>query len=188
MHAHAVENLLLSLSPGSKVLDVGEFKFRTLPFPSDQSKPTPPTPSPPFETGCGSGYLLAIFHQFTGPTGLVLGIEHIPSLVALSRDNLAKSPSTLAALSSNPPSIKVICADGRKGSPPQETPEGGFDAIHVGAAAPVVEPELLNSLKKGGRMFIPVGGSDEDQNVWVYDKGLDGTVTKEKLFGVRYIP
>ena len=52
MHAHACENLLGFLKPGSKVLDVG----------------------------CGSGYLLGIFHQLVQPRGVVVGIDHIQGL------------------------------------------------------------------------------------------------------------
>ena len=136
MHAHAVEDLLPALIPGANVLDVG----------------------------CGSGYLLAVFRHLVGPTGLVCGIDHLPVLTSLSESNLRKSSFGTDALDSEPPTIKVVCADGRLGSAVEDTPEGGWDAIHVGAAAPEMPKELLKQLAKGGRMFVPVG-SDE-QAVW----------------------
>lgn len=81
--------------------------------------------------GCGSGYLLGIFNQLVYPGGTVLGIEHIQGLVDLSRNNLAREPATRAAMTSSPPSILLALCDGRKGSPPEMTPKGGWDAIHV---------------------------------------------------------
>jgi len=38
------------------------------------------------------------------------------------------------------------------------------------------------------RLFVPVGDANGDQYIWVVDKAVDGTVTREKLFGVRYVP
>lgn len=62
MHAHATENLLSFLKPGSRVLDVGS----------------------------GSGYSCAVFHHIVGDTGKVVGIDHIDELVISSRDNLKR--------------------------------------------------------------------------------------------------
>ncbi|CAG8778617.1 8446_t:CDS:2, partial [Racocetra persica] len=59
MHAHALENLSPFLRPGMKVLDVG----------------------------CGSGYLTACLAEMVGPEGKVIGIDHIPQLVNLAKDN-----------------------------------------------------------------------------------------------------
>ncbi|PWY99538.1 putative l-isoaspartyl protein carboxyl methyltransferase [Testicularia cyperi] len=85
MHAHACENLLPFLQPGSKVLDVGS----------------------------GSGYTLAIFHKLVGEEqGSVLGIDHIQGLVDRANSNLADD-GLKHALDSG--SIKNICADGRLG-------------------------------------------------------------------------
>ena len=87
-------------------------------------------------TGCGSGYLLPIFHLLVSPrtaapigdaTGLVLGIDHLPDLTDLATRNLKKSFADELASSK----IKVITADGRLGAPKGELPEGGWDAIHV---------------------------------------------------------
>ncbi|BGP39788.1 hypothetical protein JCM10450v2_003759 [Rhodotorula kratochvilovae] len=166
MHANAVENLESFLQPGANVLDVGS----------------------------GSGYLLGIFHSLVQPGGSVLGIDHIPGLVSLAKVNLAKDPATAGALCSEedgPPApggggMRCIVADGREGAPEGYVPEGGWQAIHVGAAAPSLPPALIAQLASPGRMFIPVG--THDQAIFQVDKDADGRVTKKMLYGVRYVP
>src|SRR5262249_50121283 len=90
--------------------------------------------------------------------------------------------------------------DGRHGWPPAleddrlGVEEDGrvavYDAIHVGASATEVHDQLLAQLKAPGRMFIPVDddGSGWGQHVWTIDKDANGTVSRQKLFGVRYVP
>ncbi|SGY48341.1 BQ5605_C001g00643 [Microbotryum silenes-dioicae] len=160
MHAHAVENLEGLLQPGASVLDVV------------------------FSIGCGSGYLIAIFHALVGPSGLVVGIDHIPQLTSLARTNLLKAPSTSSALTAG--SIKLVPADGRRGAPSEVFPSEGFDCIHVGAASPVWPTELVKQLKSPGRMFVPIG--EDEQEVFQIDKDRNGEVSSQKLFGVRYVP
>lgn len=124
-----------------------------------------------------------IFHHLVAPSGKVIGLDHLSSLVELSRSNLLKSPSTAEALKSG--SIQLLSADGRKGCPLEFLPEGGFDVIHVGASAPTLPEPLVQQLKRGGRMFIPIG--ETDQAVYQIDKDEEGKVTQTRLFGVRYI-
>ncbi|KAK4688105.1 hypothetical protein P7C73_g2013, partial [Tremellales sp. Uapishka_1] len=59
-------------------------------------------------------------------------------------------------------------------------------AIHVGAAAPEIPQPLIDQLATPGRMFIPVGIGHQD--IWQVDKAVDGKVTRQKLFGVNYVP
>lgn len=156
MHAHALENLLPFLQPGSRVLDVGS----------------------------GSGYLAAVLHYLvtdtdTGVTGTVVGIDHIPELVEWSVDNLRRD-NLGAEVDSE--LIKMVVGDGRAGYPPSAP----FDAIHVGAAAPMVPEPLINQLKSPGRMFILVGTGM--QQVIQVDKDADGNVTQKELFNVVYVP
>ncbi|EEA19743.1 hypothetical protein TMatcc_009887 [Talaromyces marneffei ATCC 18224] len=173
MHAHACEYLIDFLRPGSRVLDIGS----------------------------GSGYLThVIANLITDPSspptdadGHVIGIEHIQELVDLSRDNMNKSEDGRNFLSSG--KVQFLCEDGRKG-----WPQGGpYDAIHVGAAAVELHATLVDQLQAPGRMFIPVESESREgglrqvgmgtgQYIWVVDKKADGTVVKEKVFAVSYVP
>ena len=63
---------------------------------------------------------------------------------------------------------------------------GPYDAIHVGAAAPVIPDALVEQLASPGRMFIPVGTLM--QNILHVDKDSDGKVTQKEIMGVRVSP
>ncbi|GAA5928953.1 uncharacterized protein JCM15063_004016 [Sporobolomyces koalae] len=168
MHAHAIENLEPFLQPGARVLDIGS----------------------------GSAYLLSIMHQLVSPTGSVLGIDHLDRIVEQGLENLSRDPTTRAHLdigvnsTERRPSITNIVADGRIGVPRTHlgSNDGKFSAIHVGAAAPEFPQALIDQLAKPGRMFVPVGPDRGEQHIWQIDKHRDGTVTRERLFAVRYIP
>lgn len=128
-------------------------------------------------------------HLVESNTSLVVGIDHLPSLVTLARDNLARSsPFIKAALDSG--HIRLCCADGRQGVPPELLPAEfqGFDAIHVGAAARSLPDALVAQLKRGGRMWIPLEDDVGNQSITTVDKTLDGEIVQTKLFGVRYVP
>lgn len=75
-----------------------------------------------------------------------------------------------------------VVVDGRQGWP-EFAP---YDAIHVGAAAPEIPPALIEQLKPGGRLVIPVGTIS--QELKVVDKNADGTVHIQSETGVRYVP
>jgi protein-L-isoaspartate(D-aspartate) O-methyltransferase len=134
------------------------------------------------------------------PSGLVVGVEHIPQLVTLSLANLRKSPLTSSILSTSPtttvPSssstvIQILQSDGRLG----HKESAPYDAIHVGAAAKGFPEELIKQLKAPGRMFIPVEEDDgrheyrqSAQYIYVVDKDEEGKVTKTRRDGVMYVP
>ncbi|CAN4085938.1 unnamed protein product [Withania somnifera] len=151
MHAMCLELLEDKLQPGMHALDVGS----------------------------GTGYLTACFAMMVGPQGLVVGVEHIPELVAWSIKNVA---SSAAAPLLKEGSLSLHVGDGRKGWP-EHAP---YDAIHVGAAAADVPQDLINQLKPGGRMVIPVGTFFQDLKV--IDKKLDGSISIRSETSVRYVP
>lgn len=133
------------------------------------------------DIGSGSGYLTAVFANLVGPSGTVVGIDHIQPLVDMAGYNMAKSDQGLRMLESG--QVKFILGDGRKGW------AGGapYDAIHVGAAAAEHHGELTEQLKAPGRLFVPVS-EGERQYIFVVNKREDGSVQREKLFGVQYVP
>jgi protein-L-isoaspartate(D-aspartate) O-methyltransferase len=169
MHGHACEYLIDYLKPGSRVLDIGS----------------------------GSGYLTHVLANLVTDSseiaaqGQVIGIDHISELTDLARENMDKSEEGRELQASK--KVEFITADGRLG-----WKEGApYDAIHVGAAAEKLHPTLVDQLRAPGRLFIPVesehDGSARDilsggQYIWVVDKQEDGTVHKEKVFQVSYVP
>ncbi|KAH7382791.1 protein-L-isoaspartate O-methyltransferase [Cadophora sp. MPI-SDFR-AT-0126] len=168
MHASAAESLLPYLKPGCRVLDIGS----------------------------GSGYLTAVLAELVNPqkdssgdagVARVVGLEHIKALRDLGERNMSKSEKGREMLKDG--RVSFVVGDGRKGWTQGEDGEKGWDAIHVGAAAVELHQELVDQLRSPGRIFIPVedfrGGG---QYIWVVDKDANGTVTKKKTYGVRYVP
>lgn len=167
MHGHACEYLIDYLQPGAHVLDIGS----------------------------GSGYLTHVIANLVADTrsssddGLVIGVDHIPALVELARNNMNKSQEGRKLQSTG--QVKFIAADGRLG-----WKDGApYDAIHVGAAAETLHPVLIDQLRAPGRLFIPVESEQnsisslgEGQWIWVVDKAADGSVHKKKVFQVSYVP
>ncbi|KAK1683733.1 hypothetical protein QYE76_044581 [Lolium multiflorum] len=131
------------------------------------------------DVGSGSGYLTACFAMMVGPEGRAVGIEHIPELVVASTENVERSA---AAPLLKDGSLSFHVSDGRLGWPDVAP----YDAIHVGAAAPEIPQPLLEQLKPGGRMVIPVGTYSQD--LQVIDKNTDGSTSVRNDASVRYVP
>ncbi|CAN8306637.1 unnamed protein product [Cochlearia groenlandica] len=131
------------------------------------------------DVGSGTGYLTGCFALMVGAEGRVVGVDHIPELVDMSKKNIGKS---VAAPLLKKGSLSLHVGDGRKGW--QEF--APYDAIHVGAAASEIPQALLDQLKPGGRMVIPVG--TYFQELKVIDKSEDGSIKVHTVTSVRYVP
>lgn len=102
------------------------------------------------EIGTGSGYHAALCAEIVSPTGeplegLVVTVEVIAKLARFAKENLKRAGYYGR--------VHLIVADGSAGAPVRAT----FDKILVTAAAPRVPPPLLEQLKEGGILVIPVG-------------------------------
>ncbi|CAI9280464.1 unnamed protein product [Lactuca saligna] len=131
------------------------------------------------DVGSGTGYLTACFALMVGPQGHAIGVDHIPELVTLSIKNIEKSA---AAPLLKDGSLALHVGDGREGW----VEFAPYDAIHVGAAAPEIPQPLIDQLKPGGRLVIPVG--NVFQELKVVDKKEDGSVSVRSETSVRYVP
>jgi protein-L-isoaspartate(D-aspartate) O-methyltransferase len=65
---------------------------------------------------------------------------------------------------------------------------GPFDAVIVTAAASHIPPPLIEQLKPGGRMAIPVGPPYRVQHLMLIEKHEDGSVTQRNVMPVRFVP
>lgn len=124
------------------------------------------------EVGTGSGYQAAVLAEIVST---VYSIEVIPALGNEARRRLAELGYR---------NIEVRIGDGYAGWP-EKAP---FDGIVVTAAAPRVPKALVDQLKPGGRMVIPVGGEMEIQYLSVLTKRADGGVDEKRVLPVRFVP
>ncbi len=130
------------------------------------------TKSKVLEIGTGSGYQAAVLNELTPH---VYTIEIVKPLARRTRDILTKRGYG---------SIKTKIGDGYKGW----AEHAPFDAIIVTCAPEDVPPPLIEQLKPGGRMIIPVGGAAWTQELVLLTKDSQGTVSRENLMPVRFVP
>ena len=123
------------------------------------------------EIGTGSGYQAAVLAYLGGE---VYTLELLKELAD-------RTQKTLTSL--NPDQVRVRCGDGYAGWP-EEAP---FDAIIVTAAPERVPEILLEQLKDGGKMIIPVGEAHSVQWLKLITK-VSGQITGEDLLPVRFVP
>jgi len=121
------------------------------------------------EIGTGSGYQAAVLGEIAGE---VYTIEIIKDLAISSKKRLKDLGYK---------NIFVIHGDGYQGMPDNAP----FDAIVVTAAPLAIPERLVEQLKVGGRMIIPVGDfSQELLRITRTENGFQ----KEKLLPVRFVP
>jgi protein-L-isoaspartate(D-aspartate) O-methyltransferase len=124
------------------------------------------------EIGTGSGYQAAVLshlcrHVFT--------VERWRELQKGANRRLAELGIA---------NVTTIIGDGWIGWPPQAP----YDRIIVTAAAPEPPRALIDQLKPGGRMIIPLGQTRDTQSLVEIDKTETGATTKKPLLPVRFVP
>jgi protein-L-isoaspartate(D-aspartate) O-methyltransferase len=123
------------------------------------------------EIGTGSGYQAAILSHLT-PN--VYSIEIIPELASAARDRLRQLGYA---------AVQVKTGDGYRGWP-EHAP---FGAVIVTCAPDHVPEPLVEQLKEGGRMVIPVGPEDGPQTLYLLRKERGKLVTTT-VIAVKFVP
>lgn len=124
------------------------------------------------EVGSGSGYQAAVLSRLVRE---VHSIEIIPELARECRARLARLGY---------PNITIHEGDGYYGL----ESEAPFDAIVVTAAASYIPPPLVQQLKPGGRLVIPVGTPFAVQHLMLVEKNQQGEISMRQLLPVQFVP
>jgi protein-L-isoaspartate(D-aspartate) O-methyltransferase len=124
------------------------------------------------EVGTGSGYQAAILAELVDH---VYSIEIIDALATRAKSDLARLGYK---------NITTRLGDGYYGW----EEHGPFDAIVVTAAASHVPPPLIEQLKPGGRMVIPVGSRFLTQTLLLLEKTEKGEIITRQFGAVRFVP
>ena len=124
------------------------------------------------EIGTGSGYQAAILGELVREVCTVeivrpLGEEAARRLARMRYDN-----------------VHVHVGDGYQGWPAHAP----FDAIIVTCAPERVPKPLVDQLKTGGRMCVPVGPMRGSQELFLLIKQTDGTLAQQSVLPVRFVP
>jgi protein-L-isoaspartate(D-aspartate) O-methyltransferase len=124
------------------------------------------------EVGTGSGYQAAVL---SGLVSEVFTIEIVEPLADMAKERLLRLGYQ---------NIRLRTGDGYHGWPD----EAPFDGIVVTAAASHIPPPLVEQLKPGGRMVIPVGSRFTVQQLILIEKSTTGKITTRQMLPVRFVP
>jgi protein-L-isoaspartate(D-aspartate) O-methyltransferase len=124
------------------------------------------------EIGTGTGYQAAILSRLAS---MVYSIERIPELAQTAQQRLKNLGYD---------NVEIRCGDGYPGWP-ENAP---FDGIIVTAAAACIPTTLLEQLKPGGRMVIPIGLPHRHQDLMLITSNQQGETDINKVLGVAFVP
>jgi len=124
------------------------------------------------EIGTGSGYQAAVLAELAGTVYTVEIVEPLAREAAGRLKQLGYR------------NVVAKSGDGYQGWP-EHAP---FDAIMVTAAPREVPQPLIEQLKPGGRLVVPVGGQATGQELLLIEKKPDGTVARSNILAVRFVP
>lgn len=124
------------------------------------------------EIGAGSGYAAAVIGQVARQ---VIGIERHAELARLAAERMDRLGYS---------NVRIIAGDGTRGYPA----EAPFDVIVAAASGSHVPKALLDQLKPGGRIVMPLGDPGSTQSLVKVTKRADGSLDQENLCAVRFVP
>lgn len=124
------------------------------------------------EIGTGSGYLTAV---------LARTVEEVYSIeiIAALHERAAKLLGELGVDNAH-----LILSDGNEGY----STAAPYDAVIVSAAARRIPPALVDQLKTGGRLCVPLGAASETQRLCLVRKFDDERIACSELDYVRFVP
>lgn len=123
------------------------------------------------EVGTGSGYQTAVLAELTDK---VYSIEIVEELENIARSSLADLGYT---------TITVKHGDGYGGWEKYSP----FDKIIITAAADHIPAPLIEQIKEGGRLIMPVGDTNKVQDLTLIEK-VNGELKTSQVCGVRFVP
>lgn len=123
------------------------------------------------EIGTGSGYQAAVLSPLVAD---VFSIEILEPLAARAKETLARLGCG---------NVHLRSGDGHRGWPD----EAPFDAIIVTCAPEAVPAPLIQQLREGGRMIVPVGSQEGRQELFVMEK-RGGEIKRRAILPVRFVP
>jgi protein-L-isoaspartate(D-aspartate) O-methyltransferase len=124
------------------------------------------------EIGTGSGYQAAVLAELAATVYTVEIVEPLAREAAGRLNQLGYR------------NVVAKVGDGYQGWP-EHAP---FDAIMVTAAPREVPQPLIEQLKPGGRLVVPVGGQAAGQALLLIEKRADGSITRRNILAVRFVP
>ena len=124
------------------------------------------------EIGTGSGYQAAVLAELVRQ---VYSLEIVDELAVAARARLQRLGYA---------NVEVRSGNGRLGWP-EHAP---YDAIVVTAAPTAIPPPLIEQLKPGGMLVIPVGERIFGQELWLISKDESGRIDEARILPVAFVP
>jgi len=131
------------------------------------------------DVGCGSGWTMALLAVLVGSAGRVYGMEVRDVTYEFGKANMARFREETGC-----DTFEMRQEDGSAGWPEQAL----FDRILVSAGAQAIPSALIDQLKPGGRMVIPVNEPDGSHTLSILQKQNDGSCTERRMPGFRFVP
>jgi protein-L-isoaspartate(D-aspartate) O-methyltransferase len=135
---------------------------------TELARPTPTDRA--LEIGTGSGYQAAVLARLVAHVDT---IEYLEPLAIDAKRRLADVPN-----------VTTHIGDGYRGLPDRAP----FDVILVTAAPTEVPTALVDQLKPGGRLVIPVGPTADVQELRLIEKDAKGGLRDRSIAAVRFVP
>jgi protein-L-isoaspartate(D-aspartate) O-methyltransferase len=135
------------------------------------------------EVGGGCGYMSCVYAEVVAPTdhpkeswGHVWSVEIVKELAESARLNVEKVGYA--------DRVTMLHGDASVGL----SENSPYDTIIVTSAAPDIPPPLVEQLRPGGALLVPVGTPYFFQELFRVKKSGDGRITRENLGGVAFVP